>query len=303
MSDIPIEHVDYDYVKGCNDPNYLAKILLLLRSGKEGVYPDLERVTEEKLRSLNPDHRALRKSKPAMHRSQLPKDERKSYEEQLALFEAQAEGQTVSKQKHQKPLPPVRGTAPAVEASAASTQQKLPTTVDVSDLTETAKVQQAELEKQKGNECLRSKDYEEAILYYSRSLSIVDSTAVHNNRCLAYLKAQKFAQCDEEANVVLGREPNNLKARLRRAWSRVEQKRYADAKEDLTIVEKADVSLQVARFARRMVVITPSFSAFMSSTNLSYESFTCSQVIMLFHFRVPCQTCTRFLCSCITKEA
>ena len=39
--DIPVEHLDYEYLKTCTNASEVESILLLLRSGKEGIYPDL----------------------------------------------------------------------------------------------------------------------------------------------------------------------------------------------------------------------------------------------------------------------
>ena len=46
--DVPVEHLDYEYVKSCNSAPELEKILVVLRSGREGAYPDLEKFTENR---------------------------------------------------------------------------------------------------------------------------------------------------------------------------------------------------------------------------------------------------------------
>ncbi len=46
--DTPVEHLDYEYVKTCTSSQELEKILSVLRSGREGSYPDLERFTESR---------------------------------------------------------------------------------------------------------------------------------------------------------------------------------------------------------------------------------------------------------------
>jgi len=40
----------------------------------------------------------------------------------------------------------------------------------------------AEREKDKGNEAFRAGDFDEALIYYSRSLSLLKTIAAHNNR-------------------------------------------------------------------------------------------------------------------------
>lgn len=53
-SDIPLGHLEYDYIGKCKDPKELEKIIKVLRSGEEGRYPDLENFAEERLTVLNP---------------------------------------------------------------------------------------------------------------------------------------------------------------------------------------------------------------------------------------------------------
>lgn len=57
---IPIEHLDFEYIKTCQNVRELGKIIEILRSGEEGYYPDLTKFAEEKLRQIDPDNRLLR---------------------------------------------------------------------------------------------------------------------------------------------------------------------------------------------------------------------------------------------------
>ncbi len=38
---IEIEMLDYGYIEKCSDPNKLKAIVEILKSGKEGIYPDV----------------------------------------------------------------------------------------------------------------------------------------------------------------------------------------------------------------------------------------------------------------------
>lgn len=57
---IPVEHLDFDYIKTCEKVRELEKILEILKSGEEGYYPDLTKFAEEKLQELDPDNCMLR---------------------------------------------------------------------------------------------------------------------------------------------------------------------------------------------------------------------------------------------------
>lgn len=41
---IDVDMLDYDYINKCSDPNKLQAIVELLKSGKEGYYPDVNRL-------------------------------------------------------------------------------------------------------------------------------------------------------------------------------------------------------------------------------------------------------------------
>jgi hypothetical protein len=58
-TDIPVEHLDYGYVGECRNAKEVEKILQILRSGKEGLYPDLVAFTERRLSELDPSSQLL----------------------------------------------------------------------------------------------------------------------------------------------------------------------------------------------------------------------------------------------------
>lgn len=55
--EIPIEHLDFEYIKTCKNVQELEKMLEILRSGEEGYYPDLVKFSESKLRDLDANNR------------------------------------------------------------------------------------------------------------------------------------------------------------------------------------------------------------------------------------------------------
>ena len=59
LADVPVEHLDFGFVEKCTDPQYLRTILGVLESGREGKFPDLERVVDARLLAcLSPAERA-----------------------------------------------------------------------------------------------------------------------------------------------------------------------------------------------------------------------------------------------------
>jgi len=57
----------------------------------------------------------------------------------------------------------------------------------------------AEREKNKGNEAFRAGDFDEALVYYSRSLSLLKTVAAHNNRAqTCTYKLLQFENIEED---------------------------------------------------------------------------------------------------------
>ena len=86
-----------------------------LKSGREGRYPDLERVTEERVRELDPHHRVLRSDKPILRTAGLDKDARKAVEKELQAFEARmgSAPQGPAPKATSAARPPIRGQQPS----------------------------------------------------------------------------------------------------------------------------------------------------------------------------------------------
>lgn len=49
VPDVPVEHLDYGYVSECTDAKELTAILRVLKSGKEGIFTQLEDHVEKRL--------------------------------------------------------------------------------------------------------------------------------------------------------------------------------------------------------------------------------------------------------------
>lgn len=76
----------------------------------------------------------------------------------------------------------------------------------------------AEQQKDLGNAAFKRGDWKQAIDLYSAAIKL-DNTLLpaYNNRALAYLKIQRYAEALADSAVLLEREPSNVKALLRHA--------------------------------------------------------------------------------------
>ncbi|XP_073702981.1 sperm-associated antigen 1 [Garra rufa] len=113
---------------------------------------------------------------------------------------------------------------------------EITTTINSTALSAQEKDALARREKDKGNEAFRSADYEEAVAYYSRSLSLASSAAALNNRAQAHIRLQHWSAALNDCDAVLEMEPENVKALLRRATAHKHLGHQQECHEDLRAV-------------------------------------------------------------------
>ncbi|KAM9852579.1 sperm-associated antigen 1-like [Aulostomus maculatus] len=281
---IPVEHLDYSYIEKCKDVKYLEKILRLLRSGKEGIYPHLIKFCESHLEKLDPKSRALRTENPVATAANLSADEWSHICDELKMWQNETKKMDTSLKQQfmfdevvNNNIPPVRASnsslllsqhsAPKVKRNPSKSvcprdykewdkfnvkedcllvdekpahvitgPPKIKTEVDSTLLTQEEKLLLANREKDKGNEAFRAKSYEEAVAYYSRSLSVVPTVAAYNNRAQAEINLKQWDNAMKDCQRVLEMEPGNVKALLRRATLHKHMGNFQMAAEDLRMV-------------------------------------------------------------------
>uniref|UniRef100_A0A915EX60 RNA-polymerase II-associated protein 3-like C-terminal domain-containing protein n=1 Tax=Echinococcus canadensis TaxID=519352 RepID=A0A915EX60_9CEST len=318
LYDIPLNHLDYQYITDCKKLKELEKILKVLRSGSEGRYPDLERHCEKKIQSIDPENRLLRKPGKLLSARQLPNDEREELESNFKVTKKQHnEKEWLNETKRQEclsnacglydinedeedeTLPKVRlwgsinpDTGKGTRVKSLKTKSgklrsyeewdKIGKEIEkelemderdeeksneiaavgaekgeerknndnekavksvcrdlskrIHNMPRQIRVVHAQREKEKGNEALIAGDYNEALGYYCRSLVFEPTTAVYNNRALLYLRQKKWRLSVEDCNRVLEKEPENIKALLRRAQAFYELHSLVKAQKDLELV-------------------------------------------------------------------
>ncbi|XP_063055636.1 sperm-associated antigen 1 [Engraulis encrasicolus] len=295
---IPVEHLDYGYIEKCTDVKYLEKILKVLRSGEEGIYPHLIDYCEKHIEKLDPKSRALRKDKPVSSAAALPSEEWNQISEELKSWETEMRVGDV--QLKQLPLfaddenvPPIRGSNCSVQGTSANGEKKkkakkppvprdyrewdkldiekecakvdgkstgdatrtvinhgrpqIQRTLRTSSLTDQEKTVLANREKDKGNEAFKANDYEEAVAYYTRSLSIMPTVAAYNNRAQAEIKLQNWHRALNDCQKVLELEPANAKGLLRRATVQKHLENLQVAVDDVNTVLHMEPHNEIAK--------------------------------------------------------
>ncbi|XP_011822126.1 PREDICTED: sperm-associated antigen 1 [Mandrillus leucophaeus] len=124
---------------------------------------------------------------------------------------------------------------------------KIETRIDTAGLTEKEKDFLAIREKEKGNEAFNSGDYEEAVMYYTRSISALPTVVAYNNRAQAQIKLQNWNSAFQDCEKVLELEPGNIKALLRRATTYKHQNKLQEAIEDLSKVLDVEPDNELAK--------------------------------------------------------
>ncbi|XP_042121470.1 sperm-associated antigen 1 isoform X2 [Peromyscus maniculatus bairdii] len=124
---------------------------------------------------------------------------------------------------------------------------KIETKIDTAGLTEKEKSFLASREKGKGNEAFYAGDYEEAVMYYTRSLSALPTVSAYNNRAQAEIKLQRWSSALQDCEKALELEPGNVKALLRRATAYRHQNRLQEAREDLKDVLRVEPHNDLAK--------------------------------------------------------
>ncbi|KAG7389030.1 hypothetical protein PHYBOEH_007643 [Phytophthora boehmeriae] len=108
---IDVDMLDYGFVNKCSDLDELKGILAMLRSGKEGRYPELEKATEDRILAILPEKE---RSKIQRMRSGPTASERSSEIDELANWTAEMDLKNEALKRQtpiQRSLPPVRGQA------------------------------------------------------------------------------------------------------------------------------------------------------------------------------------------------
>ncbi|XP_037985141.1 sperm-associated antigen 1 isoform X2 [Motacilla alba alba] len=119
--------------------------------------------------------------------------------------------------------------------------------IDTTGMTKREKIFIATREKEKGNEAFATGNYMEAVTYYTRSISVIPTAAVYNNKAQAEIKLQDWDNALQDCEKVLDMEPGNIKALMRRATVHSHLQNYQTAIEDLNKVLSVEPENSMAK--------------------------------------------------------
>lgn len=98
--------------------------------------------------------------------------------------------------------------------------RELGISLDPSTMTPEERAFTADYEKRKGNECFKANEFEDAVMFYSRSIFVKpDNHVVWANRAMAHLRLKQFDQAEDDCTEAIRLDPTYIKAISRRAMT------------------------------------------------------------------------------------
>ena len=207
-----IEKISFEWVEECKDRKEIKKAYEAIK--EYGGYYDLEQALKKKLAELDPTFRRQIDERP------LTKQEKETIENDLAMFLDSANYDDESLQgKHTKNI----FTNPKEEAAQRIGLKK-----------------KAENERLKGNDFMKSKEYDVAIEWYNKAIAIDPTEAsTYSNRALAYINKKQYSLAIDDANKSIALDPEYIKGYYRRGKAYENCKKYELAIKDYEcILEK-----------------------------------------------------------------
>lgn len=199
-----INKIDYGWIEQTNKVKELKLAYDALE--EDGYFPDLLKTLGEKIVTLDPAFaRRLDAGAP-----QVSPEEARALNSELNDFFADA-----AKTDEQ-----LRGAVPKDDDENGvifSNGIAVPKDVVSPVAEQIEKKQAAENERLKGNECVKAKEYSEAVACYTRSLALNEGEPfTYANRAMAYLKMKDYRKAVEDADRALVLKPGYVKAYHRR---------------------------------------------------------------------------------------
>ena len=204
---LDLNSISYEWLDKTNDPKLLKKAIHLLKEDV-GYFPDLEKTIDEKLQTIDLKYK---KHKEAENISQ--EDIEKSKQE-ILKFEEEFN-------KKDQILIDNRDSKDKRNYEIIKLERK----------------QEANNEKIKGNELMKTKEYDEAIKHYTKSIRLDEfEPTTYANRALAYIKNTEYSKGLEDCNKAIDLKNDYIKAYYRRGICYMGVKKFREGMLDFLYV-------------------------------------------------------------------
>lgn len=122
---------------------------------------------------------------------------------------------------------PIRGQVDLPSTAATTSKEGTMTSTATKTPSNTEKADEFKV---RGNNCVKSEQYQKAIHYYTEAIRLNKFEPIYfSNRALCYLKLKRFAECIEDSTIAIGLDENCVKAYYRRMSAREELNENLDA--------------------------------------------------------------------------
>ena len=204
---LTLNMVSYEWLDKTNNPKMLKRALKLLKDDGN-FFPDLSRAIDEKLQTIDLKYKKLKETES------VSKEDIEKAKEEILQFE----------NEYRKKDNLIKETL----------EKKNESNYDVIKL---ERKKEAQNEKIKGNELMKTKEYDEAIRHYTKAINYDEyEPTIYCNRALAYIKNTQYNNGLEDCNKAIDLKHDYIKAYYRRAICEKNLKKFNESLEDFLYV-------------------------------------------------------------------
>ena len=203
---LDINMISYEWLEKTSEPKLLKKAIRLLKEDG-GYFPDLEKAIDEKLKTVDLKYKKLKETES------ISQEDLNKCKSELLKFEEEFN-------KKDKIL----------LNNKESNQKNY-------ELIKLERKQEENNEKIKGNELMKTKEYDEAIKHYTKSINLDEfEPTTFANRALAYIKNTEYGKGLDDCNRAIDLKNDYIKAYYRRGICYTGLKKFQEGLQDFLYV-------------------------------------------------------------------
>ena len=207
LENLTLNSISYEWLEKTNNPKLLKKAIRLLKEDG-GYFPDLENAIDQKLQTLDLKYKKYKETE------NITQEDINKAKEEMLKFEEEfnKKDKILSENKDEKNKKNY-------------------------EILKIERKQEANNEKIKGNELMKTKEYDEAIKHYTKSIRLDDfEPTTYANRALAYIKNTEYGKGLEDCNRAIDLKNDYIKAYYRRGICYTGLKKFKEGMYDFLLV-------------------------------------------------------------------
>ena len=207
VENLTLNSISYEWLEKTNNPKLLKKAIKLLKDDG-GYFPDLENAIDKKLQTLDLKYKKYKETE------NITQEDIEKAKQEMLKFEEEfnKKDKILSENKDEK------------------NQKNY-------EILKIERKQEANNEKIKGNELMKTKEYDEAIKHYTKSIRLDEfEPTTYANRALAYIKNTEYGKGLEDCNRAIDLKNDYIKAYYRRGICNMGVKKFKEGMYDFLYV-------------------------------------------------------------------